>query len=117
MPQTVERFGRAASPGIAGGPLVSLDHGVSVRVPSGEPLRERLDLEAAVAEAIAAIRALIERSGDGDAAAILEFQVAMLEDDALIAPAFAAIAGGKDAVSAWHVAIETQIADYQNAAD
>ena len=42
-----------------------------------------------MAEAIAAVRALIARSDDGDAGAILEFQVAMLEDDALIAPAFA----------------------------
>jgi phosphotransferase system enzyme I (PtsI) len=90
---------------------------MSMRVPSGDPLRERLDLEAAVGEAIAAIRALIERSGDGDAAAILEFQVAMLEDDTLIAPAFAAIAGGKDAVRAWHETIDAQIADYQDAAD
>lgn len=116
MPQTVERLGRPASPGLAAGPLVRLDRPREPRRASGDPLRERADLEAAIAGAIAAIRALADEVG-GDAAEILEFQVAMLEDEALTAPALDRIALGTDAVSAWMETLAGQIADYESSGD
>ncbi len=112
MQPTVERLGRPAAPGIAAGPLVLLDRPVALRRASGDPARERRDLDAAIRAAIAAIAELAAKE-DGEAAAILEFQVAMLEDEALVAPAHARIAEGADAATAWWDAVAAQIADYQ----
>jgi phosphotransferase system enzyme I (PtsI) len=111
MRPATERIGRAAAPGIASGPVVRIDRTVATREPSGDLARERADLEAAIAAAIAAVGALAEKV-EGDAADILEFQIAMLEDDVLSSPAFEKIAAGSDAASAWTQAIATQIADY-----
>ena len=55
---------------------------------------------------------LIE-TADGEAAGILEFQIAMLEDDALTGPAFAAIAAGQPADAAWRQALDAEIAGYE----
>jgi phosphotransferase system enzyme I (PtsI) len=111
MLQTVRRIGRPAAPGIAAGPLVFLDDIVARRQPTGDKVRERRDLDAAIVAAVAAIRALA-RSVDGDAAAILEFQIAMLEDEALAAPAHERVAAGVDAATAWWDTIAEQIKDY-----
>lgn len=116
MPQTVEHRGRAASPGLAAGPLVLLDRPRAVRRSKGDVARERADLAAAIAAAIAAIRTLAESAG-GDAADILEFQVAMLEDETLTAPAFERIAAGGDCLAAWTETIAAQVADYESADD
>ncbi len=51
----------------------------------------------------------------GDAAQILEFQVALLEDDDLLDPIFSAIAGGVPAHTAWSAALDAQIGDYNTA--
>ncbi len=116
MPPTVEHHGRPASPGLAAGPLVFLDRPRETRRASGDPVRERADLETAIAGAIEAIRSLAGKAG-GDAAEILEFQVAMLEDEALTAPALDRIAMGVDAVSAWMETLAAQISDYEGADD
>ncbi len=116
MPETVERIGRAAAPGVAAGPIFRLDRARARRAPTGDPARERGDLEAAVAAAIASIAALAARV-DGEAAAMLEFQVAMLEDEALLEPVRCRIAAGADAVAAWNDAIAALIADYEAADD
>ena len=117
MPRTVEQFGRPASPGIAGGPLVRLDRNAVVRQPTGDPARERSDLAAAIGAAIESIRGLVARTQGEDAAAILEFQVVMLEDEALIEPAFERIAAGMDAATAWAEAVGLQIAEYESGGD
>jgi phosphotransferase system enzyme I (PtsI) len=116
MQQTVERLGRPAAPGIAAGPLVLLDRAVARRLSSGDPAREHRDLATAIKSAIASIRSLAG-SVDGDAAAILEFQVAMLEDEELVAPAYRQITLGTDASSAWSDAVKQQIASYESGAD
>lgn len=116
MPQPVEHRGRAASPGLAAGPLVLIDRPQRTRRATGDAARERADLEAAIAGAIGAIRALAGSVG-GDAADILEFQVAMLEDEALTAPALERIAAGMDAGAAWLAALAVQIADYEGSED
>lgn len=112
MRPTVERLGRPAAPGVAAGPLIFLDRPLTQRAPSGDAVLERRDLNAALAAAVESIRQLAAKV-DGEAADILEFQIAMLEDDALAAPAFERIASGEDAVSAWRDAVAEQIADYQ----
>ena len=48
---------------------------------------------------------------------MLEFQIAMLEDDALTVPALEAIASGADAASAWSEALDAEIAGYLAAED
>ncbi len=116
MPQTVEHRGQPASPGLAAGPLVRLEAPREQRRAGGDPAGERAALEAAIAAAIAALRRLGEAAG-GDAADILEFQVAMLEDEALTAPALAMIAEGVDAVGAWRRALAAQIGDYESSGD
>ena len=112
MPQAVELHGRSAAPGIAAGPLVRLDRAVDLRRRVGDRDEEQRALAGAVTEAIAAIATLAERS---DETGILDFQVAMLEDSALTDPAFAHIASGVDAATAWSEALATQIADFQGA--
>jgi phosphoenolpyruvate-protein phosphotransferase (PTS system enzyme I) len=116
MPQTVERIGLPAAPGIAAGPLVVIDQRLGTRLATGNAVAERRDLEAAIAASIAAIRALAGRS-TGEASEILEFQAAMLEDSALTEPAFARIADGVDAVAAWNGAVGELVADYEAAED
>ena len=116
MLQTVERLGRPAAPGVAAGPLFLVDRAASRRQPSGDATREISDLRAAIAAAVASIRAVARRER-GDAADILEFQAAMLEDDALTVTAVERIAAGIDAATAWSETVAVHVADYENAGD
>src|SRR5260370_18221699 len=50
-------------------------------------------------------------------AGILGFQIALLEDDALSAPAFAAIEGGAPADVAWREALDNEIGGYRPPAE
>jgi phosphotransferase system enzyme I (PtsI) len=113
----VEHAGRAAAPGLADGPVVNLNPAVvSQDSNSGDPVLEKQQLTAAIEDAIEQIAALVGGS-DEETAAILEFQIAMLEDDALSGPAFTAIAGHEAAASAWSAALAEQISDYEAADD
>ena len=116
MQQTVERLGRPAAPGIAAGPLFLFDRVTRRRQPTGEVSRELSDLDAAIAGSIAQIRGIAAKM-NGAAADILEFQIAMLEDDALVAPARARIDAGIDAATAWSEVVQAEIAGYEGAAD
>ena len=90
----------------------------SVRAkPPRDPDAEARSLHAALAAARAELERLAEASRDGEVQAILEFQIAMLEDDVLTAPAFAAIEAGTPADRAWQAAMEEQIAEYRDAPD
>jgi phosphotransferase system enzyme I (PtsI) len=73
-------------------------------------------LRAALAAARGQIAALADSGGD-QAAAILELQLALLDDDALIEPVFAAIAAGGAADVAWAKALAEHIADYRAATE
>src|ERR1700751_2676168 len=77
--------GRSAAPGIARGPLLRLGAG-EPRGPADALEASRLDLAAPAGK--------VE---DEDAEAILAFQVALLEDENLAAPAFARITDGEAA--------------------
>lgn len=83
---------------------------------TGTPDQEAAKLRQAIATAIAAIERLQAKASD-DAGEILEFQVAMLGDDALAEAAFVAIADGAGASSAWMQALDAQIAEYATADD
>ncbi|HKE80405.1 MAG TPA: phosphoenolpyruvate--protein phosphotransferase [Solirubrobacteraceae bacterium] len=113
--------GVAASGGVAIGPARHL------RAPAGPlperaaeaPEREREKLDGAIAaarDAIAADRvAVAERAGAAEAA-IFDAHLALLDDEAMLEPAHAAIAGGATAERAWHDAAE-QVADRYRALD
>ncbi|HEV8553410.1 MAG TPA: phosphoenolpyruvate--protein phosphotransferase [Casimicrobiaceae bacterium] len=112
-----KRFaGRPAAPGIALGALFPLTTGTRARVASGAAESEAEALRSALSAALTDLKGLIERS-TGDAAAILEFQVALLEDDVLAEPAFSAIVAGRAADGAWLEAMQQEIAGYEGAED
>lgn len=108
--------GRAASPGLAIGPVTVLTAAVASRMATGDPAREAVALKAAIAGATAEISELIV-TVQGDVADILEFQVAMLEDDALAEGAYDAISAGIAADHAWRSALDAEIAGYRAAED
>lgn len=111
-----ELRGIPAAPGVAIGPLCRLGARARGVRAAGDPGAEAAALDAAIEGAIAELTALAARAG-GDAADMIEFQVAMLEDDALCAPAHDAIARGAPADRAWGEALAVQIADYAAADD
>jgi phosphotransferase system enzyme I (PtsI) len=110
--------GRPASPGLALSRVFVLPDAQSNAEarPVGDPDEEASRLRRAIA---AAIGQLEEVSGGtaSDAQDILEFQIAMLGDEALSEGAFAAVAGGQRAEAAWQEALSVQVADYENAGD
>lgn len=116
MPPALEIKGRAASDGIFAGPMVYLGAISARRRHSGSITGERQALEAAINDAIAEITSLMENA-DGAAAGILAFQVAMLEDAALRAPALAAISDNLAADRAWTAALDAEIAGYDASSD
>src|SRR5246500_3973581 len=118
MPRTAHRVeGRSAAPGIALGPLLCL---VAAK-PAMPHSRSEAGERQALADALEASRldlvGLAGKVEDEDAEAILSFQIALLEDENLTAPAFALIADGEVAGKAWVAAIDPEIASYDQADD
>ncbi|HVJ41546.1 MAG TPA: phosphoenolpyruvate--protein phosphotransferase [Dongiaceae bacterium] len=113
--------GRVASAGIAIGAAFPMP-GAPTEPPTASsrqvaaPAAEAAALRRAIAAAIDDIGKLMAAAKD-DAADILEFQVAMLEDDALSEPALATIEAGEAADFAWHTTLDAQIADYASSDD
>jgi phosphoenolpyruvate-protein phosphotransferase (PTS system enzyme I) len=108
--------GRAASSGLAIGPVTVLTTTLAKRTNVGDPAQETAALEAAIEAAAAEIVGLVE-TVQGEAAEILEFQVAMIEDDALAEGAYHAITAGAAADQAWRAALDAEIAGYRTAED
>src|SRR6202047_3386843 len=109
--------GRPAVPGIALGPLVRLAPAKHETCQARTVADEHLALVDALLAAKTALTVLAQHAGDDDAEAILAFQIALLEDDNLAAPAFALIDGGEVANRAWSAALAGQIASYDGASD
>lgn len=109
--------GRSAAPGIACGPLLRLAPTTPQRPSSRSTGGEQQALADALEAARLDLAALAGKAEDDDAEAILAFQIALLEDDNLAAPAFAGIADGKSADCAWCAAIDPEIASYEQAED
>ncbi len=108
--------GEAASPGLLAGRIAVPRGGAAAARQAGTPEEEAAALRAAVAAAIEALGRLIAGS-EGEAAEILGFQVAMLEDEALTEEAYAAIAEGAPADAAWQAAMAEQIEVFALAED
>jgi len=108
--------GRRASPGFAAGEIVVLATRAAVRVPTGDPALEAQALQTAVQAAIRELGDLAGRS-TGEEADIIGFQLALLDDAALVEPARLAIANGVAADHAWASALDREIADYEGADD
>ena len=112
-----KRFeGRPAAPGIALGALVSMASGTVARVSSGAADTEAHALRSAIAAALTDLQRMVEQAND-EAAAMLGFQIAFLEDDELAAPAFNAIAQGRAAHEAWIDAMQAEAAYYKSSED
>ncbi|MEZ5668768.1 MAG: phosphoenolpyruvate--protein phosphotransferase [Alphaproteobacteria bacterium] len=110
-PAELVLVGTPAAPGLAHGVV----HILSGRRPLYASLGVEGDREAltdAIATASAGLGALIAEADDDDAAGMLTFQLAMLEDETLTEPAFAGIAGGAAADQAWVAALAELIADF-----
>ena len=116
MPEPLRLKGIAASSGYAEGPLFPIDIAYAEYRAHGEPGVEAAALKAALERAAMRIGNLIGDASD-ESAAMLEFQLAMLEDEALTGPAFVAIAEGKPANDAWVEAIDAEIVGYEVADD
>ncbi|MCK1742464.1 phosphoenolpyruvate--protein phosphotransferase [Bradyrhizobium sp. 139] len=112
----IHLIGRAASPGLAIGPVTMLTAAVARRTASDDPAQEAAALRAAIEGARAEIAEQI-KTNQGEVADILEFQVAMLEDDALADPAYGVISEGIAADHAWRLALDVEIAGYRAAED
>lgn len=102
--------GRVAVPGIAVGPSFWAEPGtLATRGPV-------LGLDEAVARAAGELEALIA-AAEPTAADILTFQLALLEDEELLAPARSALARDRDPVAALEAAFAPLIADYRSSDD
>ena len=108
--------GRSASSGFFEGPVIILTDTAATRVSSGNPSIEDEILRKSIESCRNSLVSLAE-SADGEAAEMLGFQVAMLEDDALAEGAFAAISQGIAAHEAWRDALNEEIKSYKDADD
>ncbi len=112
--------GTVAAPGFAAGPLHCelAAPTVGAVATSSDPQAERARLRSALATASQSLAQLLESlDDDADAAGMIEFQVAMLEDEALSEPAFEGIDEGRPALAAWQDALGEVVADYQASDD
>jgi phosphoenolpyruvate-protein phosphotransferase (PTS system enzyme I) len=108
--------GRTASIGFAYGPFVRISAAAEGNRKAGSRAEEALALRDAIQSSSGEIAELAAVAG-GEAAQILEFQVALLDDEDFLDPVFAVIAEGSPADAAWSSALNEQIADYNSAAD
>ncbi len=110
--------GYVASRGYAAGPLYILE---GETAPSntlvGNPVEEVGKLRTALETAGGELCRLMEDFEDEAAAGIVEFQVAMLEDEELYGPALADIEDGAPAHRAWRDCMNAAIEDYRSSDD
>jgi phosphotransferase system enzyme I (PtsI) len=105
--------GIGVSGGIASGPLHRLAETAAIPWRGFTTLEEETALfRQALASARGRIEAAISAQ-DRLAGEILEFQLALLEDDEFLAPVHRALAGGMPADKAWVWVLDAEIADYR----
>jgi len=110
--------GYVASRGYAAGPLYVLQgEAAPSGMPVGSPAEEAGKLRAALQAAGAELCRLMEGLQDEAASGMVEFQVAMLEDEELYGPALAAIEHGAPAHQAWRDCMDSAIEDYRSSDD
>ena len=110
----VRLTGTPVAPGLAIGPLVRLAAVTPAARSRGSHDEERDALASAIAAAQEELSALVARAGNADEEGIVAFQIALLEDEELTNPAYAAIDAGEAADAAWRAAMDLQIEDYQS---
>jgi len=108
--------GRTASIGFARGPFVRIAAAPNGKRAAGAPDDERRAIRAALDFAGHQLSSLASAVG-GEGSQILEFQLALLEDDDFLDPVFAAMEAGTPADAAWTSAFDEQIAEYNSASD
>ncbi|MBX3576322.1 MAG: phosphoenolpyruvate--protein phosphotransferase [Rhizobiaceae bacterium] len=116
MGSSIRLTGTAASPGYAEGPVFRLTSHAAAYRPRATPDEEIEGLTEAIGTASAHLADLIDGTS-GEAADMLEFQLAMLSDDSLASPAFVAIRAGAAADRAWSDALDAEIAGYESSDD
>ena len=116
MSEPLRLTGTPASGGYAEGPIFCLNGETASYVAKGSAPAETDALKAAIETASEQL-AVLTAASTGDAADMLEFQLAMLADDSLSGPAFDAIGAGAQADTAWSAALAVQIAGYEAADD
>jgi phosphotransferase system enzyme I (PtsI) len=108
--------GKIASPGLARGRIRLHARPVVAVLPHGPPAEEAGRLKSALEAAAARLTALGAEAEEA-AQAILEFQIALIEDPELIGPVSRAIEEGVGAGEAWRRALDRQVAEYELAED
>jgi phosphotransferase system enzyme I (PtsI) len=104
--------GMSASPGFASGSIYLAGHGTRGQYKRKKSTDAEFGhLSSSIEAAIAQTLALMQRAS-GDAADILEFQLAMLGDDTFPEAARPAIEAGAAADQAWSAVLEQEIANY-----
>lgn len=118
MPPGHEHVGLPASPGIVFGRIVSIDAPViGPGRAAGTPAQEEAALRHAISGALDDLASLRAAIAEKDAREILDVQVELLADPALIEDALSAIADGVRASDAWAAAMTGQIAGFEAADD
>ncbi|MCV3737182.1 PEP-utilizing enzyme [Rhizobium sp. TRM96647] len=116
MPEALRLKGQGASPGMARGPayVMAPEDGRArgVRANGSDAAR----LAEAVDRAVEDLRELAGRS-DLESAAILEFQIEMLRDPALLEPSLERIQRGAEAGAAWAATMDAYVASFEDAED
>ncbi len=109
--------GTPASPGLACGPIFRLDavERKARRVASSDAEHEAI--HAAIEAARQALAELSEHVADEEAAGILAFQLALLEDEEITRPTSVGIDAGEPADKAWRQVMDALIQDYETAED
>ena len=108
--------GQAASKGFFAGPACVVADHAATYAHSGNPAQEAQALRDAVFSATLELQDLLA-SVEGEAADVIAFQIAMLEDEELVAPCWDIIASGEPADAAWRMAMGSQIENYLSSDD
>ncbi|WP_026619768.1 phosphoenolpyruvate-protein phosphotransferase (PTS system enzyme I) (plasmid) [Ensifer sp. WSM1721] len=117
MAEALEISGISASPGVGVGPVhLAAEFTAEALAPGDTVVAEGDRLRRAVATAVAELDALAYRS-DEESAGILDFQIEMLLDPALVEMAEERIAAGDGAALAWLGALDDYIAGIEEAPD
>ena len=119
MPESGEQrvvVGVVAAEGLVIGRAVRLTTAGERTRAAGTPAQERAAFEEALGRAMAQLEELAG-SQDEMGAEILEFQTALLEDEDLLAPVYAAIEAGRPADRAWQETIDGEITEYRTGDD
>ncbi len=116
MPGPLRLKGQGASPGFARGTAHVLPHARTLSAASAPTARDRECLLLAVDNTITALRALADGS-DVQSRAILEFQIEMLKDPAILEPSLARIRKGESAAFAWASAMDDYVRGFEASDD